>query len=227
MLIAILSDIHSNIDALDAVLEYIDKQEINVLVCAGDLVGYYLRPNEVIQKISKYTLHCVKGNHDEAIFKEPKNFNRFAIQSLKHNINLLTDKNKLFLKSLKEKEIFELDKKTFLLVHGSLNDPLNDYLFSKDVTRDFFVKNNLNQFDVVVVGQTHIPFIKRFDSTLIINPGSVGQPRDGNNKACFAIYDSDKDKAEIIRVFYDIDKTAQETKDVLYVETANRLYEGK
>jgi len=226
LLVAILSDIHSNLNALNSVLEYINNKNINLIICAGDLVGYYLKPNEVISKLKQYDLYCIKGNHDDAVFHSPKNFNSLALQSLKYNIEILSSENKAFLKMLKSKKIFKIDNKRILLVHGSLTDNLNDYLFSEDIDDTFYQTNHLNKFDVVIFGQTHHPYIKKFKSTLIINPGSVGQPRDGDWRTSFVIYNTKTHQAEIIRLEYDVEKTVKEAKQLLDLKTAERLYEG-
>jgi len=118
---------------------------------------------------------------------------------------LLTEKNKKYLLNLPK--ILEIEN--IFLVHGSPNDYLHEYIYPDTpdyVFKEFFKKIKKQ---IIAMGHTHIPFIKCMDEGLIINSGSVGQPRDGNNKASFCILDNKKFKAEIVRVEYDINKTIQ------------------
>ena len=215
----ILSDIHSNLEALEAVLAALAYERIDKYLCLGDIVGYGANPGECIAEIRKLNPVSIAGNHDWAVA------GLFDIAHLTSNATAgvlwtsrnITYKDKEFLKSLglihQEKEL--------TLVHASLQEPERFEYISDNTSAD----KAFQALDTTIcfIGHTHRPviFIKegnnytstlqveikvRTSQTYIINAGSVGQPRDGNPQACYAVYDSEAEEVQIKRVSYDIRK---------------------
>jgi putative phosphoesterase len=127
-------------------------------------------------------------------------FNPVAAEAVYWTRNVLSDENLCFLKTLKKREKIKIGNTTIALIHGS---PWNDdgYVYESDLSKNFLDEVNA---EILVYGHTHVPCSKKFDNGIIINPGSVGQPRDGNPKASFAVFDTDKKRIEIKRTDYDI-----------------------
>ena len=207
MKIAIISDIHSNLEALETVLKEIDKMKIQTIFCVGDVVGYSANPNEVVEELRKRNITSVMGNHDYAVANLNTTwFNTYAAQAIWWTIENLKTENSKFIKSLPEKNEMKLKDYKTLIVHGSPRNPIWEYIYPIDVNSDF-VKNL--DYDIIVMGHTHIPFVKKVANKLVLNPGSVGQPRDSDPKASFAIIDVDKFSAKIIRLDYNIETASK------------------
>lgn len=214
---AIFSDVHGNLQALEAVCQAYKKENIDAYYCLGDIVGYGANPNECIDMVRRLKAVSVAGNHDWAVLgrTDVAYFNPVAKQAVFWTKEKLTQTSKTFLESL------ELICKTeaFTLVHASLNDPKRfRYIFEIGQTPETFARLDGN---VCFIGHTHIPGIflqkgekrsQSFSSEVsvtdaekyIINAGSVGQPRDGNPLAAYCIYDTDQKKISIKRISYDI-----------------------
>lgn len=218
MRILIFSDIHANLTALDAVLAA--TGEIDAAWCLGDLVGYGPDPNEVIERIAGLpNLKCLIGNHDAAALNhiDMAAFNPEARQAVVWTQQQLRSENVNFLRSLPEK--IEIDLVT--LSHGSPRYPVWEYLLdprAATINFDFFNTpfcfvghTHLPAYYTITDGQltadVNIPEVNtsmRLQPRTIINPGSVGQPRDRDARAAFAIYDSVSHTWEYCRVLYDI-----------------------
>ena len=218
MRILIISDIHANLTALNAVLDHAGA--IDAAWCLGDLVGYGPDPNECIQRVRDLPdLICILGNHDAAALEQidSATFNPEARQALHWTQHALTEESLAFLKRLPER----VDTPQVTLVHGSPRQPVWEYLLDTfNATRCF------EHFDTpyCFVGHTHLPIIfqMRSANTLaqlqvpevesssllqpraILNPGSVGQPRDRDPRAAYAIFDTSDPRWEYRRVTYDI-----------------------
>lgn len=225
MIIAVISDIHSNLEALDRVLEKIDS---DIILCCGDIVGYYTWPNECIEKIRQIKAISVTGNHDFAcVTGDTGGFNLYAEKTIKWTVKIIKDENIEFLSMLKPKIKLEIEGTDIMLVHGSPRNPITEYVFPQtpDSTLKSFIKDE--NVDILIMGHTHVPFIKKFGNKLVLNPGSVGQPRDNDKKASFAILDVSKRNARICRVGYDIDKVVDGLKlKGLPLFLGKRLYIG-
>ncbi len=218
MRILILSDIHANLTALEAVLA--DAGDFEAVWCLGDLVGYGPDPNECIARVRQLNgLVCLLGNHDAAALGQidVETFNVEARQAIKWTQGVLTDSSMEFLKHLPEHEVVDL----VTLVHGSPRQPVWEYLLD---TRTATL--NFGYFDTpfCFVGHTHLPVLyylpdesrvaklivpeSHMELTMaprsILNPGSVGQPRDRDPQASYAMYDTAQNKWEYKRVPYDI-----------------------
>ena len=189
MKIAAISDIHGNLYALMKVLEDIDSQKVDLIVCLGDLVGYGPHPNEVIALIRRRELPCLKGNYDASVvdgdFTYIRNtrINSFA---LPWAIEEVRASNKYFLSELPTTLKYDFEGVKVEFVHGSTN-AINEYLFedgenTKEVMESF-------SGDVLVCAHTHIPSLKKFDKKTFINVGSVGKPKIGRPNATYCILD--------------------------------------
>jgi predicted phosphodiesterase len=220
--ILIISDIHANLNALETVLDHAGK--VDEVWCLGDLVGYGPQPNECIQLIrSLPTTKCLLGNHDAAAIGmiDLSTFNREAGISAIWTQRTLSQSSLEFLKSLPEKIVLKDSDAT--IVHGSPRNPVWEYLL--DI---FSATENLAYFDtqLCLVGHTHLPLAYIYAASgfaelgtfldgdtiqitrkSIFNPGSVGQPRDQDPRAAYAIYCPESRTFEAHRVQYDIQDT--------------------
>jgi predicted phosphodiesterase len=211
--ILILSDIHSNYEALLAVANA--EKRVDQIWCLGDLVDYGPQPAEVVQWIRHHARLCVRGNHDFALaFNEDcrcgKRFRQLSQASRQMNRQLLTSDQIAWLKLLPDTEETVLQNCRFRLAHATPNGNLYRYL-TPGIT-DIELAGELDGIlaDVVFCGHTHFPMIRKVDSKLFVNPGSVGQPRDGDPRACYAVWDDGVVKLR--RASYDIAKTAEKLR---------------
>jgi len=244
---AIISDIHSNIEALQAVLKTIEQENIDKIVCLGDIVGYGPDPNECIELIQQHCEIILTGNHDFACIESAElfYFNQYAAKAVEWTVAVLTKENLDFLAKL------PLDGKieNFYLVHSSPFEPRSwDYILSLDDAEFNFSKfDEANQ--ICFIGHSHHPVIYveylendykyyrqlpdqktqlKEDERYIINVGSVGQPRDYNPDAAYGIVDTTAQVYELKRVHYDVNKTFKKMVSVgLPQFLADRLLIGK
>lgn len=241
MKIAIISDIHGNYDALESVLENIDTQgNVEKIYCLGDLIGYGAQPNECVEKIREIGCDTVAGNHDFASVGKLsfEFFNTFAKQSAMWTRDTLTDENIEWIKGLEYLKI--LDSVT--LVHGT---PFSPEMFHYISTlNDAQVSFEEMKTDICFVGHSHVPIVF-FDTNpisyvvkdeirvtseekTIVNVGSVGQPRDENPKACYALFDSEEMVIKLVRVSYDIESAVSKILEAGLPEILGaRLKEGR
>jgi len=183
----------------------------DALLCLGDLVGYGAQPNEVVSEIMSLKPDAViMGNHDYAVSTgDTSGFVQHAVEAVRWTRREISDVNLRYISALRSKELFTAGDVKIALVHGSPRDPLNEYVYPG--IADFILKGLVGESggSVLLLGHTHIPFNQRFDSELIGNPGSVGQPRDGDPRASYGILEISGDiKLQVHRVDYDIDAAA-------------------
>ena len=213
MRLAIFSDIHGNLPALEAVLDDISRRRPDETYCLGDLVGYGPFPNEVIARIRSNHIPTIMGNYDDGVgfdrdecgcaYREPEEQRR-GDESLKWTKAHVTEEHKAFLKQLHAQIRLTIDSKRVLLVHGSPRK-LNEYLFEDRPIASFRRLAASSDADVIVFGHTHKPYTKLVDGVWFVNVGSVGKPKDGNWHACYAVVDvAAATPAEFIRVPYDL-----------------------
>lgn len=214
MKLAIISDIHSNLHALQAVWEDLEAQRPDAVFCLGDLVGYGAYPNEVIEFISDHDLPTVMGNYDEGVgfdlhdcgcvYKDPE-MDRMGRESLMWTRHQTTNKNKLYLQSLPI-QIRQADRvPSILMVHGSPRK-INEYLYEDRPEASFIRIARAAGADIILFGHTHLPYRKRVDNTLLVNTGSVGKPKDGDPRAGYALlFLGGRTNVEFRRVGYDVD----------------------
>ncbi len=236
----IFGDVHSNIEALDAVLAALDAENCKKIFCLGDIVGYGANPKECLDRIRNRQIVTVAGNHDLAAVNrfDLSFFNSSAREAMLYTIQRLAPADLEFLATL------PLTKTTpdFALVHSSPRKPENfDYIFTLSQAEEAFEEVESN---VTFIGHSHVPviffqeygetddseaseFYLRRNRKIIFNCGSVGQPRDGNPDACYVIFDTDIAKIKLQRIAYDVDAAARKIIDAdLPLILAERLYKG-
>jgi putative phosphoesterase len=227
MKVCVLSDIHSNLDAFQAVLK--DVPKVDSIICAGDFIGYGAEPNEVVELARSKGMRAVLGNHDYgAIAQDKSGFNPIAAQALLWTSEKLRGNNTRYLRGLPEQLNLTLGEKRVFVVHGSPRDPLFEYVFPDVSNQELFQLTRDVAADVVILGHTHAPMNRIIQGKLVVNPGSVGQPRDRDPRASYVILDI-KEEVEVTqrRVQYDIEKTAEKIKSAgLPSELAIRLFFG-
>lgn len=246
---AIISDIHSNLEALQAVLEDISRQNVKEIYCLGDIVGYGPNPRECVDLVMQCKI-VLLGNHDQGAMFDPEGFNPSAERAIfwtRAQLELASDnrqereKRWEFLAELPRSHREE----GYLYVHGSARNPLNEYVFPEDIY-------NLRKMERIFAlverycfqGHTHVPGIftenlqflspEEFEYTYqldgrktLCNVGSVGQPRDGDWRACYILLDGDTIRYR--RVEYDIDTTVRKIHAIPDLENflGDRLREGR
>lgn len=201
MRIALLSDIHGNIFALETVLAELQSEAVDRILVAGDFVGYYPYINEVIARVRAMNVVAVLGNHDAYLLNPQmitaEKRKAYRLDEAAHSIQT---ENIDWLRQLPAQQKLDLDGQMVLLCHGS------PWLWNEYVYPDF---DNWDRFsnmdaDIVVMGHTHIPFERQVGKVQLINPGSVGQPRDYQPGACYAILETHDQQVTFYRCSYDI-----------------------
>lgn len=188
MKIVIVSDIHANLAALEALPE----RNFDQLWCIGDLVDYGPRPHEVVHWITRHAAVTVRGNHDHAagFSVDPQcslPYKRLASETLAYTLKTCTKGDLKFLRELPLYREVQIDSTRFYLVHSSPTDPLFGYC--PEQSDRWIEEVKTIDADVVVVGHTHTPFIRSIGKTTIVNPGSLGQPKTGRFLACYAVWE--------------------------------------
>ena len=242
MRIAVLSDIHSNLAALEAVAA--DMQRVDQVWVLGDVVGYGPHPNEVIATLQQLGARTVMGNHDGAAIGtvDSRDFNPDAGRAIAWTGQAIDDNSRAYLASL---PVVRADG-DLTAVHGSPRDPIWEYVTSPALAAANFAALETR---LCLFGHTHIPLVFREDaaagrvdtirgdpeatveldgSRCLINPGSVGQPRDGNPHSSYLVLDTERGAVEYRRVRYDIEATQRAMRDVaLPARLIERLAYGR
>jgi predicted phosphodiesterase len=237
---AVIADIHANLEAFTTVLEDTRNQKCTHYCCVGDVVGYGANPKECLDHVRKMAMPCVKGNHDEYCSSEDDldGFNPHAAEAVTWTRKQLSKEDRQWLRDLKYIRMVA----SFSMVHASLDGPDRwAYVFDKLMAAASFTYQNTS---VCFFGHTHVPVAFVRDSVVrggsyskfkvepgrkyFVNVGSVGQPRDGNPKAAYVIYDLDEGSIELRRLEYDIPKAQKKIMDAgLPQRLADRLALGK
>ena len=244
MRVAVLSDIHSNLDALTAVLAHADARgRLDAVWTAGDLVGYGPQPSEVLALLDARGTVSVAGNHDLAAcgLSSAEDFNYLAARAVAWTATVISAEERAALRVLPQVRI----EHGVTLVHGSLREPDREYLFEPEDTPAHFA---LQTTPLSIIGHTHLqcwfeeiaPGAIRMglaldgetlaigSNRMILNPGSVGQPRDGDKRAGYAIYDTNAASFTWHRVAYDIPSVQEKMRAVdLPVQLIERLAHGR
>jgi predicted phosphodiesterase len=242
---AIISDIHANLEALRAVLKDIKAQRVDKVVCLGDIVGYYTDPNHCSELCRKSKFICIRGNHDDAALEicDTDDFNPVTQKALLWTAKELKEENKDWLRTLPEHLLVD---DQFLAVHGAPWDPYAYIFTSGGALRAFsYLHNNHPSINLCFFGHTHQRALYTSEENAIqevvngthytlsdqgiflINPGSVGQSRDGIPGASYIIYNSTEQEIEFIRVPYNIARTQHKVAAAkLPMVLAERLSEG-
>lgn len=241
MKFAILGDIHANLEALEAVLADAAQCGVTHHVCIGDIVGYNADPHACVERIRGLE-NCpvVKGNHDEEASADTEivGLNPLALEALKWTRQQLTDEDKQWLRDLR----LVRQVSHFTVVHATLDTPSSwSYVLNKF---DAMASFSYQFTQICFFGHTHVPriYVKGVSVAIepelhttiqagrkyFINVGSVGQPRDGDPRAAWALYDTEANTVEVRRVAYDIDTTRQKIIAAgLPTPLADRLLVGK
>ncbi|KXA90327.1 hypothetical protein AKJ39_00845 [candidate division MSBL1 archaeon SCGC-AAA259J03] len=225
--IGIIADPHANLNALEAVFE--DMPEVDKIICAGDLVGFGPRPNEVIEAMKKKNVLCVQGNHDHAVInKKVGSFDEETAKAIKWTWKNLKKENLNYLKKIRKKTKINEEGYEIFMTHGTPRNHLKESLFPGASKRALVNMTQGVKADIIVLGHTHVPLEQTIQGKLIVNPGGVGQPRDRNPDASYMVLKlGDEKELTHSRVSYDIDTTAQEIKNVgLPEKLAIRLHFG-
>jgi diadenosine tetraphosphatase ApaH/serine/threonine PP2A family protein phosphatase len=250
---ALISDIHSNLEALTAVLADIREQAVDEIYCLGDVIGYGPNPRECIDLIMKCTA-CLLGNHDQGALFDPEGFNTGAERAIFWTRDQLETPGENSSAGHRRWDFLgELPRNRqdgpFLFVHGSPRNPLNEYVFPEDI----YNRRKMEKIFAVIQshsfqGHTHVPGVftedLRFyspeeaghqyrlaESKTMINVGSVGQPRDGDPRACYVVLDDGNDgpMVEFRRVEYPLEETVQKIYEVQELDNflGDRLRDGR
>jgi putative phosphoesterase len=219
MRILLVADLHANWPALQAIGEPHD-----VCLCLGDLVDYGLDPAPCVDWVRRNATHAVRGNHDHGVAQQVAVNGRQGFKYLTGVTRPLTRErlpadDLRFLSLLPVTQMVTLDETRFFLVHATPRDPLDEYA-PPDV--EFWNRRLQNiDADVICVGHTHQPYVLEVGNKLVINPGSVGQPRDGDPRACYAIIEDYK--VDLKRVEYPVEAAVQTIQESALPDLAKDL----
>lgn len=244
---AIISDIHGNLEALQAVLKDIESQNVQRIFCLGDVVGYGPNPRECLDLVMKMDV-CVIGNHDYGAVNDPEGFSASAERAIFWTRQQVEksdnpgDARKRILYLMKLPRIYRENE--VLYVHGSIRQPINEYVFPDDIYNRRKMEKLFNMIQTYCFqGHTHTPGIFTPDYTFLtpdsfnykyrltepkamINVGSVGQPRDEDWRSCYVIYDPPN--VEFRRIEYDVNATANKIFAIPELDNflGERLFRG-
>ncbi|AXR76386.1 metallophosphoesterase family protein [Natrarchaeobaculum sulfurireducens] len=221
MRVGLISDVHGNRVALEAVLA--DMPTVDELVCAGDVVGYNPWPAECVDELRERAVPTVCGNHDAAVVEgRTAGFNHTARAGLEHARTQLSDDQLEWLSNLPVERLACDDR--IRLVHGHPDDPDR---YTRYTYPDEFSPRLLGDEQVLVLGHTHVQGVRQFTEGLVVNPGSVGQPRDGDPRAAYAVVDLETMSVDLFRIEYDVDAVQAAVRDAeLPARIGRRLARG-
>jgi len=226
MRVAVISDVHANYHALERVLKEIDAARVDAVWCLGDTVGYGPRPNECCEVVQDRAGHCLVGNHDLVVLGElaVSDFNDEAAEAAVWTTEVLTPESRAFLATLKPfGEVEGVD-----LFHASARDPVWEYVLTEEAA---LATLELSAAPLILVGHSHVALAitaddgrvgggpapggskVALDGRRLLNPGSVGQPRDGDPRAAWMLLDLEQGFAEFRRVPYSIERTQAEMRE--------------
>lgn len=216
----VISDIHGNLPAFEAVLSAMPA--VDGYLCAGDIVGYNPWPAECVERVRELDAPTVMGNHDRAVASDTGfRFNSMASAGVSYAREELDEDAIAWLGELADRETVDEE---ILIVHGHPDDP-DRYTYPDEFSPAMLV----DDARLTITGHTHVQGVREFDAGVVMNPGSVGQPRDGNPKAAFAVVEiHDSVSVEQHRVEYDIEQVIEAVKEAgLPERIGTRLQNGR
>lgn len=228
MKLGVVSDIHGNRVALEAVRAELDEKlsADDAIVCAGDVVGYNPWPADCVEWVRGEAVPTVMGNHDRAVATGTAfRFNSMAAAGVEYAREELADDEIEWLADLPDRRTLFDDR--VRIVHGHPND-VDHYTYPNEFSAELL--SLADDPDLLVMGHTHVQHAESFDAGTVLNPGSVGQPRDGDPDAAYAVVDLDASPPDVDlhRVAYDVDRVADAVAEAgLPEEIGDRLYHGK
>ena len=232
--VAIITDIHANLPALQAALRRVDELDVDGLYCGGDLVGYGPHPNEVCALIAERAIPTIYGNYDYAIARDlddcgcayvTPHDRELGQQSVEWTLAHTDARSKAFMRELPFDRRFTVGESDVHLVHGSPRK-VNEYLFEDKPASLYERLARGEDGDVLVFGHTHKPWVHEYGGVLFVNCGSVGKPKDGDPRAAFAVLEAGPGGIQVTieRVSYDAEAVAREVAAVgLPEEFADKL----
>jgi diadenosine tetraphosphatase ApaH/serine/threonine PP2A family protein phosphatase len=225
--VAVISDVHANWHALEAVLAEVERSEPDELWCLGDLVGYGPRPNPCCAAVERHAALCLAGNHDLGVLGtiDLDEFAGDAAVAARWTRGVLADGSRAYLQSLGSSS----EREGVELFHASPRDPVWEYVLSAEAARSAL---DLTQAPLVLVGHSHVPLAITLEAEVLdgglapggtesqlgpgrrlLNPGSVGQPRDGDPRAAWLLLDLGAGVASFRRVEYELERTQAEIRE--------------
>ncbi|WFP50632.1 metallophosphoesterase family protein [Methylomonas sp. EFPC3] len=224
MKIGLLGDIHGNSLALEAVLASAKAKNVEILCLTGDFVGYYYSPDRVLDMLTEWSTFAVAGNHEHMLFESLESAERRDEYLSKYGSGLISAACRLspsqleWLRKLPAKLELDISGQRILLAHGAPWD--TDCYLYPDAPEPHWTRAAEGNFDLVVLGHTHYRFQRKIGRSLIVNPGSVGQPRDRIPGAAWAVFDTDTMVCEHYSESYDVSTVIQQAR----VNDPNKKY---
>jgi putative phosphoesterase len=210
MKIGILSDIHGNLRALKVILHAFRSHNVEKIICLGDMIGYYHQSLEVLDLLMKLNVTAILGNHEAYLMgflkSSPEKWQVYFLDQVKKDIS---PKQLAWISALSKSLDIHINGKRIAFFHGSPWDPLEEYIYQDSNKFDDFVHLH---WDYIFLGHTHYPMFKQAGNVNIVNPGSCGQPRDGDLRASAAVFNSENEIIVIIRESYDVQSTIKEAR---------------
>ncbi len=217
MKLLLIADIHANYEALQTVL----KVPHDRVICLGDIVDYGPDPDKCIDLLRKEKIPTIRGNHDNAVaFKVDcqcgYKYKHLSVATREYTWGILDDSRMEYLQKLPLVHREEIDGKRLFITHAS---PRSIYEYIKPETPDEDIQAMLAEpmepidAEFLVVGHSHIPLVRKLGDMTIINPGSVGQPRDGDTRAGCAVFDTETGEVELLRLEYDIEAVCKKIEE--------------
>jgi len=225
MKIGIISDIHGNLRALEAILEYFRKLNVDTIISLGDNIGYYHQSIEVLDLIKEKNIFTIMGNHEAYLIRKlecsDEKWRIIFLQNLKEN---LSNKELNWISNFPLTYEINTDSSKIALFHGSPWNPLEEYIYPNSEKINNF--NNL-PWDYIFLGHTHISMLKKLENKYIINPGSCGQSRDGDLRASAITIDTYSNDISFIKENYEIQLTIKEAINSGVSEEAIKKLKGE
>jgi putative phosphoesterase len=216
MRIALLGDIHGNASAWSAVIDGAQRENAEMLLLTGDFVGYYYQPEIALRALAEWPYYAVRGNHEDMLFASLDNSAHAERYRTRYGSGLdvalasLSRDELSQLKTLPVTQDLTIAGKRFLLGHGAPWD--TDCYIYPDAGDEVWKRLATYGHEYIVLGHTHHRYSKRIGNTLVINPGSVGQPRDRRPGAAWALLDTEKDTVDFFIEDYDMSRLAAEAR---------------